>query len=502
MQLEHGANIQPKPTLGLKSMPFLNHSEAMAFELFRSRLVHEMAGVRSLGFWRNIVLPACYTEPAILHASMALVHASRWNQGPRGESGLVREDITRLDTVSDYNKAIQHLKAHVAGHDDPSGLRVALIACVLFIALELLTSRLEKAMIHLLEGRKLLLSSAQFVSSTTESAEVETKTLMLASKPQSIEEELVTLFADLDLQSTHFGSGRPQLRLSAHKPIPRTRPEPLFSLAIPSDFSSIQEANQHLVILANKCLQFVGQELDLDRHTLQDKLSNSHRQSLCIGLRNWRRAYDRFYSKASTVDISDLAWGQQSTLMLIQHAWLRVIVPTSFTEVEETDFDSYLYEFTTITDLASRILAEGSFCGRFSMETGVIPPLSWVVFKCRHPQIRRKALHLLEGAGREGLWEPKLVGQIGRELVALEDGIEDLDSHSLLYREASGQEGHWRHSIPLQRRIVGATVRLESAEHLTLCISFERKVWNSDGRSIGNEYIVRRRPYEGLRMPM
>lgn len=502
MQLEHRPNIQPKPPIGLKSMPFLNHSEALAFELFRSKLVHEIAGVRSLGFWQNVVLPACYSEPAILHASMALVHASRWDQDPRSESGLIREDITRLDTVSDYNKAIQHLKAHVAGHDDPSGLRVALITCVLFIALELLTSRFEKAMIHLLEGRKLLLSSAQFVSSTTESAEVETRTLMLASKPQSIEEELVSLFADLDLQSTHFGSGRPQLRLSACKPIQPIRPEPLFSLALPSDFSSIQEANQHLLILTNNCLQFVGQELDPDRHTLQNKLSNSHRQSLCTSLGNWRRAYDRSYSKVSPLEKSDPAWKQQSSLMLIHYAWLRVIVPTSFTEVEETDFDSYLYEFKTITDLASSILTERIFCGRFSLESGVIPPLSWVVFKCRHPQIRRKALRLLEQAGREGLWEPKLVGQIGRELIVLEEGIEELGSTSLLYNEESGQEGDWRQSIPLQRRIVGSTVTLETAEHLTLRISFERKVWNSDGRSIGNEYIVRRRPYEALRIPM
>jgi len=44
--------------------------------------------------------------------------------------------------------------------------------------------------------------------------------------------------------------------------------------------------------------------------------------------------------------------------MLIQHTWLCVVIPTSYFEIEETYFDNFLKEFTTITDLASSVLPD------------------------------------------------------------------------------------------------------------------------------------------------
>jgi len=191
-------SIRPKPTAALKAIPFLSQSEAVNFELFRSRIVLDMAGIRSSGFWQNVVLPACYSEPAILHASIALANASRWFRARSGGG----EDILRLDIINDYNKAIQHLKKHVVGHAKPQSLRIALISCALFIALELSTGRFEQATMHLSEGRKLLDSFTHVDISTTEYPEVEIKALVLASKPESTEDELVSVFVDLDLQST------------------------------------------------------------------------------------------------------------------------------------------------------------------------------------------------------------------------------------------------------------------------------------------------------------
>ncbi|KAF4631597.1 hypothetical protein G7Y89_g6534 [Cudoniella acicularis] len=501
------ANIQPKPMTGLKTIPFLNRSESITFELFRSQTALEMAGVRSSGFWQNVVLPACYSEPAILHASMALAHASRWRQVTRYKSGLgTGDDGMKLNVVNDYNKAIQHLKAHVSGDGNPSSLRVTLIACVIFIALELSTGRFEQATIHLNEGRKLLHSSTQFFTSTPGNPEDETKTLLLASKPQSIEDELVGVFADLDLQSTYFGSERPQLNLSAHKPIESIHPQPLFSFVLPTDFCSIQEASQYLVILTNECLQFVGQKLEFSCHTLQNKIPNVHRQYLYTSLKNWRKTYDRFCLKTSFAEKIDRAWKRRSALMHIQHTWLSVVVPTSYFEVEETDFDPYLKEFAIITDLASSILLEqGMPPGRFSLEFGLVPPLSWAILKCRHPQIRRKALHLMKRAGREGLWEPKLISQLGREYTMLEEGIEELNSPRLLHGESSAetaQEEDWRQLVPLERRISTATAFFETGDYSTLHMKFRRKVWNSDGKFIGTEDIVRSQPYEALQTLM
>jgi hypothetical protein len=474
--------IQPKPMRSLKTIPFLNHSESATFERFRSEVAIEFSGVRSAGFWQNVVLPACYSEPAILHASMALANAGRRFQDAR----------SKLDTVNEYNKAIQHLKTHVRADGSPSSLRIALIACMLFIALELTTERFEEAIIHLNEGRKMLRSSSLFNSEPDEA-----RTLILAPKPESIEDELVGIFADLDLQYTYFGSERPRLSLSPHKRKQNDCPEAQYSMAFPDMFSSIQEANQYLILATNMCLQFVGWKIQPERHSLRNELHNLQRQSLCEGLECWKSIYDRFYLQVSPARKEQWTWKQQSEMMLIQYAWLSVLVPNSYSEVEETVFDRYLQEFTEITDRASNVLLEKEKTpGRFTLEFGLVPPLSWTVLRCRHPQIRRRALGLLEKAPREGLWDPKLVVWLSRELISLEEGIDQLDSTG----GACCDEEDLGILVPLQQRISDTSVEFEDGEYPLLRMGFQRKIRDGDGRVIGLEEIVRRHPVPGQPM--
>ncbi|KAE9376188.1 hypothetical protein N431DRAFT_481291 [Stipitochalara longipes BDJ] len=490
-------NIQPKPTISLNTIPFLNHFESVAFERFRSQTVFEMAGLRSSGFWQDVVLPACYSEPAILHASMALSNASRWVQSANSEQGLTNQKTMRLDTVNEYNKAIQYLKEHIDKHDDHSSLRVILIACVIFIALELSSGRHEEAVMHLSEGIKLIQSFLGSGTSTMQNPTFESSALVLTSNYQSTDGQLVGVFVDLDLQSTyHFGFQKPQLKLRHLKCGGNATPEQISSLVLATSFFDIHEANQTLVILTNKCLQFVGRKLDPEWHTLRNKVPNLQRQALRASLKHWRETYGRFCSKASTAQKFDRSWKQRSALMLIQHAWLSVVVPTSYVEVEETDYDAYLNEFSTIIELASGILPEDMIpSSRFSLEFGLVAPLCWAVLKCRHPQLRRTGLCILRRACREGLWEPKLMSQLGHEYIMLEEEIEDLVTPNQLWGESfSSEEKDWRQLIPLQRRISTATMLFESKEYTTLRMTFQRKVWNSAGEYVGMKEIIRRRP--------
>ncbi|KUJ19351.1 uncharacterized protein LY89DRAFT_612974 [Mollisia scopiformis] len=485
------SEIQPKVMTTLDVIPFLNHSESAAFDLFRSQTIREMSGLRSSNFWKKIALPACYSVPAILHASMALASAGRWSQASRKGYHPLGSDLMKLDTVHYYNKAIQHLKIHVAKHGDLSSLKISLIACILFIALELSTGRFGQALMHLNQGRKLLHTTSSSKLSAKCDSKVSTKTARLLSSFHSTEDEIVSVFADLDLQATYFGSERPQLTLGSHSSAEIHGPKSQFSLALPKHFSFMQEANQYLVIITNKCLQFVGQELDHDQHTRQNESSNFHRQYLYKTLKDWRKRYKEICSKAVVSDSSD-TWKQYSSLMCLHHTWLSIVLPTSYAETEETDFDSYFREFATIVDLANSILSEDA-SKRLSLEFGLVAPLSWTVKNCRHPQIRRKALHLLTQAGREGLWEPRLMTQLGRELILLEEGIEKLEYLDLHAERSYGDED----LVPLERRISTVSVSLEIGEHPELCITFQRKAW-SYGQCIGMETIIRRQPYESL----
>lgn len=394
----------------------------------------------------------------------------------RTKSGRVDYQTPTLSVVMEYNKAIQYLKEHTVKNGGSKSLAVSLIACVLFITLEPFTGRIGKATIHLNEGRKLLLLWIQNVSSTTDSPGRESRKLNFVSKPQSVEDELVSIFAHLDLQSTYFGSGKPQVKLavdSSTASAKDTYPNPLGSFGLPTEFYFIHEANQCLLIITNECLHFTGQNIDQAQHTLQNQHSSFHRQYLCACLRKWRQAYERFHQKINPSESSDWMRKRQSALMLMQHSWLCVILPTFYIDVEETDFDFYVPEFATIVDLASTSLPKEG--------------------------VQSKAFSLLRRAGREGLCYSILMIQLGREAIMLEEGTAPFDLSYPLDGEHSNKQVDLSALIPLQCRVCAATVSFADEDHSALQMTFLRKQRDFEGRFTGFEQIVRSQPLEGWR---
>ena len=509
-------DILPKPMITLDSLPTLDPMKSPIFEHFRSQTIPELAGLRSSGFWRNVALPACYSEPAILHASLALSCAHRFRAEQKSGRSQPSSQSIRLIAIVEYNKAIHSLNEQILEHENASSLRVILIACVIFIVLELFGGCLDKAVVHLSEGRKLLLQLGltQNDDSAGARSENETKALYLAAEPESVEEKLVNQFAHIDLQSTYFGFKKPQLNLAARQ---RTTtlakgsgigPNPPISLVIPVYFNSLQETNQYLVILINECLKFAGQPFDQTQHAIHNHHSNSRRQYLSSCLRNWRQAYGQRCFATTQLEAPYRFWKSQSALMLIQHAWLSIIISASFIEVEETELDSLSQHFITIVNLTSFLLSpegEGTSANRkhFALELGIVPPLWWTVMKCRHPKMRRKALWLLCRVGCEGLWDPMVMYQIAIETILLEEG-QAWKPQILAGSESSLDHiGHFddemdlRAFIPLRRRISAAAVSSIDNNQKTLQMTFKRKKRDNDGRWTGDfEEIIRERLLE------
>jgi hypothetical protein len=101
------------------------------------------------------------------------------------------------------------------------------------------------------------------------------------------------------------------------------------------------------------------------------------------------------------------------TEIISQHAliieyWVSYIwLYTCFCRVQ-TVHDTYLLAFTTITELAEKILKlqpgrQGYY--NLAADTQVIQPLMYVALKCRDGSLRRRALDLLRKSGREGVWD-------------------------------------------------------------------------------------------------
>lgn len=511
------ADIQPKPTTTLNSLPSLDPIESRIFEHFRSQTIPELAGLRSGEFWRCIALPACYSEPAILHASLALSCAHKFRAEQKSGPNQPGTQGIRIIAIAEYNKAIRSLNERILKHEHASSLGVILITCVMFIVLELFGGCLDKAMIHLNEGRNLLLQLGLTGNNdfTGASPENETRTLYFAAKPESVEDKLVNRFAHIDLQSTYFGSQRPQLNLAAHSRTTlakgsRIGPDPPVSLIIPAYFNSPHEANQYLVILTNECLKFTGRTFDQTRHTIRNHRSNFHRQYLSSCLRNWRQAYGQPSFTTTRLEKSDRSWKSRSALMLIQHAWLSIIISTSFLEVEETELDSLSPHFKTILNLKCFILSpegEGKSANlkHFALELGIVPPLWWTVMKCRHPKMRRKALWLISRVGCEWYWDPIIMRQTGIETILLEEGpawkplILAGSEFSLDQVEPFDDVMDLRAFVPLRRRISAVTVSSVDNNQKTLQMTFKRKKRDEDGRWTGDfEEITHERPLESF----
>lgn len=170
--------------------------ESRAFEHFRPQTIPESAGLRSGEFWRCIVLPTCYSGPATLHAFLALSCAHIFRAEQKSGRNQLDSQGTRTIAIAEYNKAIRSLNERILKHEHASSLRVILITCVMFIVLELLGGCLDKAMIHLNEGRKLLFRLGLTLNDdfTGARSENETRTLYFAAKPESVEDKLVNRF--------------------------------------------------------------------------------------------------------------------------------------------------------------------------------------------------------------------------------------------------------------------------------------------------------------------
>ncbi|GIJ99625.1 hypothetical protein Aspvir_003626 [Aspergillus viridinutans] len=129
-----------------------NNEEGRYLQWFKERTGSKMSGSFFSEFWSGFVLQAGMSDPAVLHAILALSSVHR--HGILNDDGLETGDEEKV-TLSRYSKAINYLQPHFKAKDR-TAFRIALIVCILFIALELLRGRFESARIHLRQGLNLL----------------------------------------------------------------------------------------------------------------------------------------------------------------------------------------------------------------------------------------------------------------------------------------------------------------------------------------------------------
>ncbi|GKZ30867.1 hypothetical protein AbraIFM66950_010505 [Aspergillus brasiliensis] len=401
-------------------------AERKCMEWFTQCTIFKIGGVFPSQFWGRTVVQALSQEPAVRHAVLALASTHRYRAQRRDKSSSVASYLSEHEkfTLQHYNKAIGCLQAELRRNSKRAeSMRVALITCMVFVALELMRGQYRTSYTHLQHGLKLV-KEIQRLSGASRA-----KKVLVRTSSQTNEDDVIEVFSRLGVHYALLGHGTEYANLG-YDIQPRH---------LPYQFRSIEQARQHLDILLARaqCLVEMVRYIETD---------------MCVAIQGHEQFLESQWrlEKDLTIwlDVYGLSLGQFSAQELIHtlarrllemyHTMALIMVKTCIPWDDETAFDLQTDRFTSIIREAVGICQAlrttypdfptgGTSLNcplgmAFTMDIGFIQPLYYTALKCRIPQIRRHAIELLRLAPhREGIWNGILTARIAEEVVAHEE---------------------------------------------------------------------------------
>ncbi|KAL5353945.1 hypothetical protein ACLOAV_000030 [Pseudogymnoascus australis] len=415
------ASPSPTSTRTLPLRGAITQHEQRAFEYFAHRTSRKLPGIFDSHFWSSLVFQASARDPAVLHALIAL-GAVDLGKATR-ELTCAAERVRGYERVAlvQYNKAIASLGVHFKSRDRDA-MRVALITCMLFICIELLRERFKTANNHLNNGLKLL--------GEIQRGEVGDKKgrneLLINKELESVDDYLVEAFTRLNIHSSLFGQD-----IILHYTI---APHPTQTQhAIPPAFTTFRIARLYLDALINAIYNLAHRTASLPSTSPLPKHSAHTQCTLRSSLATWLEAFQ--VSLPTLTARYPLIAPLVTPLLHTYHIMSTIILAASLHPRDELIYDAHTVAFESmirlITGVWEAILSSHAPLGDdelpdppgFTADMGFIPPLFFVVLKCRVGSVRREALELLGGAPhREGLWDGVMAGGVGRRVMEIEEG--------------------------------------------------------------------------------
>ncbi|KAH8172236.1 fungal specific transcription factor domain-containing protein [Sarocladium implicatum] len=141
-------------------MSFLNltSGEWETFEWFERRTIPKLPAAFQSRYWTTLLSQASVSEPAVLHAILAVGSVHRASVIAEGRTNIISASSTsRLtkDGLHHYVEALSQLRTHTVVRDINT-LRIILTSCIAFASLELLRGHTESARGHILHGMRLM----------------------------------------------------------------------------------------------------------------------------------------------------------------------------------------------------------------------------------------------------------------------------------------------------------------------------------------------------------
>jgi hypothetical protein len=420
-------SIQKPPTrvLGVEELRHL--------QLYRIRVVHTTSGWFASKFWNSIVLPAASSEPAVLHAVVALSAAHRCSfassQAP---------DTREKFMLQQYSKAIQSLQP-LLQRGDKASITVILVACQLFTLLEYLRGKYQLAETHLRNGLKLL----ENVATKEDCSHHGVLVIRPASHGNTIDQAIVRGFATLHTQSDLFGTSLEDVNLLL-RPMEHTMPYPVFT--------SVEEAKDALDVVLHRIALITQRHRKLGPGTEDDIAAvKSAQDEITTHLTIW---YNTYLATLPLIEKLALAYGKRPNdplafgsktpptklptsrepsvlkLLLMYHAMANIMCGCVRAHSEQ-QYEAHTHTFLTILVHAIHIFEEYSLARSIPDnvnlhdsigEFGFIAPLYYTAIKCRHHRIRLHALRLLRVIPlKEGPWDSFTAANIAETVMQLEE---------------------------------------------------------------------------------
>ncbi|SPQ18419.1 7320f4d4-7f59-4fb8-9880-eadbd3543a1c [Thermothielavioides terrestris] len=419
-------------------IPGMGPQEQTALDYFRTRMVYKLPGVFASEFWASTVFQASFAEPAVFHAVIALgaIHRNEWNMAANLENGRRVQSNESLALLH-YNKAIRCLLGFGKSRDKQS-LRPVLVACVVFICLELLRCRYRTAQAHLQSGLKLL-SDMQNHPRRTGRAEGKCNdgedSFVAPPQRASVDDQLIEALARLHIHSALFCPGPGYLQDT----VPGYRSSAVH--AMPRIFQTVGAARQHLDQLIDG-VSFLSAQIRSNemRCPIPEDVVRQ-KELLQASLARWLCTYTT--SLPSLASSGNTKTSLSLLLLRLYHTMASIMASTCLRLTDETVFDLRTQGFSNMLAQAVELFRQWTQLTSappgnnrqqtpnlsFTLDMGHVPPLYYVALKCREPRLRRRAIELLMSMPhKEGVWDGEVAAYVARQVMEMEEGGESYDN--------------------------------------------------------------------------
>ncbi|KAL9105992.1 MAG: hypothetical protein Q9227_008900 [Pyrenula ochraceoflavens] len=411
-----------------------NDEELRAFSYFLEYGQHQMAGFFTSSFWNRMVLQAAHFDSGVRHAVVALSSLYERYEARNITLQTLEKGTGEVDfSLRQYNKAITKLLEASNKKDNRSRADVNLATCVIFICIEILQGHAASAMTLVANGLKMLRDLQEKTKGDASNESRDQKYPAISCVPLEAYDDL---FRSLNIPTTEA--------LTESNAFPRHRSE-LTQPDFTKPFSSLAEARE--------ALDFSWYVWVLPRRvnvwctlSVSGGIDPIHAPRYQFLHAQWCRSFEGFLAQHEHELTSRK---DQRALMLLQ-AHRRVVTIILALQSPQCNsapqfWDRYNDIFGEIIDLCEKVVemdfpkqpssinpssstssstppAPQTSKRSFSLDVGILAPICCVVYKCRHPTLRRRGLNLMRTVNRvEGIWDCRLAANLLGHLVDMEE---------------------------------------------------------------------------------